>query len=164
VSKADPRGKSAVGPLLSLLVIVFVALYVSWGADQTGKPGFWVGLVIGSALLGLVIKWLAVTGRDEAEAAAANEAAKVKVRTVSDKRDHNRAWIRYAREQGAKQVTIWFAVGEYDDATEVEVTIREALGVLAEHVKDFHVDAVGRRNDEDVTVYLSEYVEDEAVA
>jgi hypothetical protein len=81
---------------------------------------------------------------------------------VSAKRDHNRAWVRHARAYGATRVTIWFAPGEYDDATRIEVSIRQALATLAEHVTDFHVDAVGTHDGADVTGYLSEYVEPKA--
>jgi phenylpyruvate tautomerase PptA (4-oxalocrotonate tautomerase family) len=82
----------------------------------------------------------------------------------SEQRDRNRAWVRHARSHGASHVTIWFARGEYDDATRIEVSTREALRTLAEHVTDFHVDAVGTCDGRDVTVYLSEYVETEPAA
>lgn len=73
-------------------------------------------------------------------------------------RAHNRAWVKHARAYGATHVAVWFAAGEYDDATRVDVSIRQALGTLAEHVRDHHVDAVGTRDGADVTTYLSEYV------
>jgi hypothetical protein len=76
---------------------------------------------------------------------------------VPRQRDVNRAWVKQAREAGATDVTVWFAPGEYDDAEEITVSIREALAVLAKHANDYHVDAVARKRGEDVTEYLSEY-------
>jgi hypothetical protein len=150
----DPRLIGWMGMALAVLPVSggLVGSYV----DKHGGPFWAVPVGMGAGLMtwaaAYVLLWV-LSGRVVAGA----EQHKYDVE-MPTQRDRNRQWIKHAREHGATEVRIWWAVGEYDDAEDVDVPIGQALGVLAKHGNDYHLDAVGRHADADVTQYLSEYV------
>ena len=128
--------------------------------DYDPASGAWNwGTLAGFVLAGLAWMTLYAAAFMVLHARAADAAQHKKEAEVPRQRDLNRSWIKHARHEGATQVRVWFAAGEYDDAEQVDVPIREALAVLAKHSSDFHLDAVGRAGEHEVTAYLSEWTE-----
>jgi hypothetical protein len=122
-------------------------------------PESLIWLLPSAAVFAVWLKWLAFRANAEDAAKAANHQARAARGDTAEQREHHRAWIKHAREQGATEVRVWSAHGVYDDPTEVDVSVRETLATLAEHTGDAHLDAVGRHDGKDVTVYLSEWTE-----
>ena len=157
--KEKPAGPSLIGMVVAagfLLIgpAVMIHRHTSTGAVVGGFAIWAAVLIVAAYALGDVLACRRV------HAFYARKDQHKDAVEVPTQRDRNRAWIKHAREHGATDVRIWFAEGEYDDAEQIDVSIREALGVLAKHVNDYHVDAAGLdEHGDDVTVYLSEFIE-----